>query len=171
MSENDSYYEVIVKTNSYAGNFEREMCAYCTGVIGECGVGEDFADMFMDEEDPDGEKGYIIDQFTDLMYQMPDDHGCHRPVNCGGPQPTVGWVRMFMYEIPTYEQLSLIMERAKKFAEEMPNFRMGYNKDFQKWTEPIKIEGFQVIRVDIKRVETDVTDDIIGSDMLGPRDK
>ncbi|KKK83825.1 hypothetical protein LCGC14_2789530, partial [marine sediment metagenome] len=29
----------IIDTDSYAGNFEREMCAYITGRVGECGVG------------------------------------------------------------------------------------------------------------------------------------
>jgi hypothetical protein len=29
----------IVDTDSYAGNFERCMCAYMTGQIGECEVG------------------------------------------------------------------------------------------------------------------------------------
>lgn len=32
-------YTLIVDTNLYSGNFEREMCAFITGQIGECGVG------------------------------------------------------------------------------------------------------------------------------------
>ena len=32
-------YGLVVKTNSYAGDFEREYCAYVTGQVGECEVG------------------------------------------------------------------------------------------------------------------------------------
>ena len=39
----NNYYGFIVDTDSYAGNFEREMCAYMTGHIGECSVGEEYA--------------------------------------------------------------------------------------------------------------------------------
>ena len=35
--------KLIIDTNSYSGNFEREMCAYVTGQYGECGVGKDLA--------------------------------------------------------------------------------------------------------------------------------
>jgi hypothetical protein len=33
----------VVDTDTYAGNFEREMCAYITGQVGECEVGEEIA--------------------------------------------------------------------------------------------------------------------------------
>jgi len=36
----------VIDTDTYAGNFERPMCAYMTGRVGECGVGEEFAEMF-----------------------------------------------------------------------------------------------------------------------------
>jgi len=39
-------HSFIIDTNEYAGNFEREMCAYCTGQIGDCGVGEEEAEKF-----------------------------------------------------------------------------------------------------------------------------
>ena len=37
-------FAVLIKTDSYAGNFEREMCAHVTGHVGECEVGEEFVD-------------------------------------------------------------------------------------------------------------------------------
>lgn len=58
----------IIHTNSYAGNFERDMCAYITGQIGECGRGDKYIDPNIKEiYDP-----YII--------QVDDDEGCKRPV-------------------------------------------------------------------------------------------
>jgi hypothetical protein len=34
-------FTFVINTEQYAGNFEREMCAYVTGQIGECGVGQE----------------------------------------------------------------------------------------------------------------------------------
>jgi len=42
-------YKFIIDTDQYAGNFEREMCAYLTGTVGECGVGDEFAELFSKE--------------------------------------------------------------------------------------------------------------------------
>ena len=54
-------YGFVVRTNLYAGNFEREICAYMTGVIGECGVGDEYED---DE---------LASKFQNIS-QEPDDH-------------------------------------------------------------------------------------------------
>lgn len=35
---------LVIDTNQYSGNFERELCAYVTGQIGDCEVGEELAD-------------------------------------------------------------------------------------------------------------------------------
>jgi hypothetical protein len=60
-------YAFIIDTNEYAGNFERELTAYCTGIIGECEVGKEF----VDEE--------ITSIFEENIQQVCDDHGCPRP--------------------------------------------------------------------------------------------
>lgn len=62
-------YKFIIDTDQYAGNFEREMCAYLTGVIGECGVGEEFAELFLKEEGKN---------LFDNIKLVPDE-GCYRP--------------------------------------------------------------------------------------------
>ena len=72
-------YLFVIDTDSYAGNFEREMCAFMTGRIGECEVGQRTANEFVDEF---GEK------FEDKIYDAPDDHGCCRPATC---YPTPGF--------------------------------------------------------------------------------
>lgn len=61
----------IIDTDSYSGNFERGMTAFMTGVIGECGVGEEEADKYKKTNLPDLE---------DELIQVPDEYGCHRPV-------------------------------------------------------------------------------------------
>lgn len=37
---------IVVDTDSYTGNFERELCAYVTGQYGECEVGKNYAEIF-----------------------------------------------------------------------------------------------------------------------------
>ena len=69
-------FAFCIDTNAYAGNFVREMCAYITGVIGECGVGEDlagFAHKELSEE--------AMAFFDDAVLAVADEHGCHRPAS------------------------------------------------------------------------------------------
>lgn len=42
-------YGFIIDTDSYSGNFEREMCAYITGQIGDCCVGDEYVEEFMEQ--------------------------------------------------------------------------------------------------------------------------
>lgn len=76
---NDEIYIFCIDTDQYAGNFERPMCAFMTGMIGECEVGAEEANLY--EEDG-------LEQLDTLVVAEPDDHGCHRPVAI---QPTPGW--------------------------------------------------------------------------------
>lgn len=69
----------VIDTDSYAGNFERQLCAYATGQIGECGVGQKEAEIFKVEEDPDF--------FEDIV--VPGEPGdseypCWRPIKLYG---------------------------------------------------------------------------------------
>lgn len=67
-------YTFCIDTDTYAGNIERDLCAYCTGEVGECGVGEDYAKMFIDSFGP---------LFEGIIDSLPDDNGCHRPTSLG----------------------------------------------------------------------------------------
>ena len=53
----------VIDTNSYAGNFERELCAYITGVIGDCEVG----------------KRKIEYDEIEGVAQVADEYACYRP--------------------------------------------------------------------------------------------
>lgn len=64
-------YLWIIDTADYAGNFERDLCAYITGRIGECEVGQDMAKLFAAET---GQQPF------ENVIQESDDHGCCRPV-------------------------------------------------------------------------------------------
>jgi len=73
----------VIDTNMYAGNFEREMCAYMTGQLGECGVGEEEAAAFEEEFDED-----LRERMDDLIGSECDDRGCTRPVKI---YPSPNW--------------------------------------------------------------------------------
>lgn len=64
-------YIFVIDTDSYAGNFEREITAYMTGCVGDCEVGSDQAQIFKEEI----REGF----FDDLIVWKPDEDGCHRP--------------------------------------------------------------------------------------------
>lgn len=79
----DTRYFIIVDTEDYAGSFERELCAYMTGTIGDCGVGKSYQELFLDEESEEA-----FDWFEENVIYLPDDHGCRRPVKLSA---TPGW--------------------------------------------------------------------------------
>lgn len=77
----DCAFLFVVDTDAYSGNFEREMCGYMTGQFGECGVGDEEAQLFEEE---------VSDEinFSEIIQHIPDENGCHRPATIW---PTPGW--------------------------------------------------------------------------------
>ena len=92
----------IVDTEQYAGNFERDMCAFMTGMVGECKVGVEEAQLFyeqiglVDEDfdwsetdvERDYESGHLNNPFDEFIVKKPDEYGCHRPTEMWD---TPGW--------------------------------------------------------------------------------
>jgi hypothetical protein len=68
----------VIDTEDYSGNFERELCAYITGRVGECGVGDDMAEIFKKE----------VGDALEGVIEETDEHGCSRPTSI---YPTPGW--------------------------------------------------------------------------------
>jgi len=76
-------YLFLIDTDQYAGNFEREMCAYLTGRVGDCNVGKEFAAIFHTEV-PNA------DSLFDNVASVPDEEGgCCRPVTIW---PSENWL-------------------------------------------------------------------------------
>jgi len=103
-------YILVIDTDSYAGNFEREMTAYCTGEVGECGVGEEEAEIFQEET---GEN------FSAKIESRPDEEdGCQRPCeiwkNGAGPYNSVA---IFFSRKPSKKDVLFIKSRADKYGE------------------------------------------------------
>ena len=82
MSETVEYL-LVVDTEQYSGNFERQLCAYITGIVGECGVGHEEAGVAQ-EDLPEKVQEWCQEH---VLLKM-DDNGCDRPVAI---RPTPGW--------------------------------------------------------------------------------
>lgn len=69
-------YIFVIDTNNYAGNFEREMCAFITGKVGDCNVGEKYAikaNSVLTKEQQEW--------FEYFCAWLADENGINRPVN------------------------------------------------------------------------------------------
>ncbi|HMC00498.1 MAG TPA: hypothetical protein VKN14_05620 [Flavobacteriaceae bacterium] len=119
---------LIIDTNSYAGNFERQITAFCTGMVGEYGIGDDYAKMFK-EAHPD-----YVEEFLDIVTQWPDDHGCPTAIwrtKKGGKYNSVA---IFFDKKPSKKQLEFIKNQALKFS------------SMSKYKGPSKILGLRLIK-------------------------
>lgn len=155
----------VIDTDQYAGNFEREMCAFVTGHIGECGVGQEYQKLFFDFLGLDVEQR-DDNPFFEQVVDMADDHGCFRPVSIW---PTKGRVNtgmgkcydeeskeakkakstfaayesvgIFFGSEPSIVLIDLMKKRAQEFCEMKP-LRLTVPKK-------IKIKGFRLIKVSL----------------------
>lgn len=123
---------LVIDTNTYAGNIERELCAACTGQTGECEVGQDVADKY---DGPDLE---------DAISRRPDEHGCWRPVtiyptpglSVRGGHPVYQSVRIFLTRELTPEELAGIKARAEAYA----------RAPSSAFTRRFRITGYRLVR-------------------------
>ena len=120
-----SMYGVIICTDQYAGNFERQMTAYCTGRVGHCDVGDELIPLFMEDfklEEQDNEQ----DPFWDCLRYVSDDGGCSRPTSIYDNNDHYNSVIIFFDTPPTKEQVDIIKQRAKAYSFderiEMPSY-------------------------------------------------
>lgn len=100
-------YRLIVDTSAYAGNFERAAVAFATGLVGDCGVGEEEAAAARAELSQE-DLTFWADQVIPV-----DDEGCSRPVEIW---PTPGWYNHGLGEhfpdTPEGRQAGLLAYRA-----------------------------------------------------------
>lgn len=103
---------VIIDTNAYAGNFERELCAYLTGQIAECYVGREFLRS----------KNSIknLDWWNDNISPQEDTEGSefYRPCTTWqtGNSKEYKSVAIFVEEFPPQEVMNELLQRAKLFC-------------------------------------------------------
>jgi len=131
MTQINDGFAFVIDTDSYAGNFEREMTAYITGHIGECGVGDEYI-----EELPIN---------FDNIIDVPDEHGCYRPTTIwplSGTKTKYNAVAIFFETSPSQEQIDFMKERSYTFDEVVKG--------------NIKITGFRLLEFKSKTKETKI---------------
>ena len=156
MSEYKFDWAFIIETDgkAWVGNFERPMCAYCTGMVGQCDVGEEEAHLFFTDfgiESNPYDEGGPFEEYVNC--NVMDDQGGARPAGIWKFPDKSGFtaVAIFFNEKPTDEQISIIKERAYKFAEERPD-RKKYSTMTDK-PEKINITGFRLIQQTVTEKE------------------
>lgn len=136
-------YAFIIDTNEYAGSFQRELTAYCTGKYGDCNVGENMADLFKDD-------GIECDFFDDHIMVAPDEHGCNRPTEIW-LEPTnqqFNSVAIFMDMPPDQTAVEIITTRAKEFFKDERVHKLD-----RYLGEKVEILGFRLVKLDLSVVE------------------
>ncbi len=140
----------IIDTDTYAGNFERDMVAYMTGVVGECGVGEEGVALF--KKDGCEKSGIDFEELVDPY--VIDEHGCGRPASIwptpgtvaeDGPEYGEAYhsVALWLAKAPSDKEVDFLVTRARKFVGET---RKWSHISRQAAAPPgIKILGFRVI--------------------------
>jgi hypothetical protein len=141
-------YIFVIDTEQYAGNFERALCAWCTGQVGECGVGKDIADKVPRD---------VSNRFDESLEHIPDEHGVARPCKLWETPgwSTNGWgknfrgegrypaylsVAIFFLHKPKRKLIDIIIKRSKMFNEAREKVYKGWNH------EPITITGFRLLK-------------------------
>lgn len=110
----DKLWIFLIDTDSYAGNFAYDMCAYMTGRVGECGAGEEMAARYCED------MGIVDleDEHNDHIVDMPES----REYMPAAPWLTPGAgvynsVAIFMSRPPTESEVESMIVRARKYAD------------------------------------------------------
>lgn len=133
-------YAFVVKTDAYAGNFERELTAAMTGCIGECEVGSTEASNFIAEVGEGIQRSFEYDKIRLIT----DDEGCSRPASIWNCRDEDGFnsAATFFRDRPTEWEIELMKERAYEFAS-----RGG------RWYKPFKIKGFSIETISVMSID------------------
>lgn len=144
----------IIDTDQYAGNFEREMCAYCTGTVGQCEVGGEMTTLFKEdfelEDDKYGEDNPFMDYIDNWVM---DEDGCGRPTSIWGNPAgdNCNSVAIFFELEPTEEHIKIMKERSSDFAKNRPDW-----KDYLGDKKPMNILGFRLLKQEVTTTEVTV---------------
>jgi len=101
-------YILHIATDSYSGNFHREMVAYMTGTYGECNVGMEYAEIFaVEEPDTCFDIGYIHTEYGDASHDIA--HNADGECND---------IMLHFNSMPNDNEITVLVRRAKAFPAE-----------------------------------------------------
>jgi hypothetical protein len=152
--EERTRWALVVDTNAYAGNFEREVCAYVAGKVDEYGEHQTEQERAAFARDyPNG------NPFEDLIESRlvdPGDDGYHRSPCDVAPtpgrrnrsgSPAFNSVAIFLAREPTAEELATLKARALSF----PSLPKQHE-----WDERPQIRGVRLVREAVRATWTSV---------------
>ena len=134
-------YYFVIDTDSYSGNFERELCAYITGQTGECGVGIELATTAEEE------LGHDFLKFDGMVCSEPDENGCRRPVKIY-PSPNTGKyqsVAISLFDRPPQDTIDLIKKRAEAYCKACRDGRVEEIGGRKGRNYSVNIIGFRLV--------------------------
>lgn len=118
-------YKFIIDTDQYSGNFEREMTAYLTGCVGECGVGDEYVDLFKKEN---------VNNITFDNVMFIQDRGCARPCSI---EITPGWFNDGIgnvYRENCFDEKQVL----KKYSDSVRSYESVYIKQKENYRERLQ---------------------------------
>ena len=166
-----SCYLVVVDTDQYAGSFEREMVAFMTGHVGECGVGQKHADLAQKESEALG-----FDPRMETYFGFPEvvyfsDGNCRRPATiwetntwvadgCGGYKKSPSGKGRCLNSVAVgfsgpfnEEELKLLSARARRFCAEYRALAEQVNSYLFAGEGPT-FKGLSLIRFEVVTTQT-----------------
>lgn len=146
---------IVIDTDAYAGNFERELCAYLTGQIGDCKVGEEFLKT----------KDLIknLEWWEDNISPQEDTEGSefYRPCTSWKTDEKnfYGSVAIFVEEVPPQEVLDEMINAAQKFLKDTESTYQFY-KTYKNNNIPkeINVLGYSVLDSEYTKVVMESND-------------
>lgn len=130
METETTKYELVIKTNKYAGNFEMELCAHVTGIT--VGRGEEFQEEDIQE---------LFEDHVDLVYVDGYETSCTIGFYSDSPNVTNNDAIIFFQENPTDEMLEIIKERAGTFKSKYEEIEEDFMHD--------SVEGLEILGIDL----------------------
>lgn len=139
----DIPFEFVIDTDSYAGNFERELCAYVTGFWDHETHGGDQAAVFEKEVgDINPFEGYVIQAVTEDDDMPVEAHQClELTPKKSAVKGAFNSVGIFLQKELPPELIVLIKERAYRFAQQ----GLIFNRPVK-----LKILGFRLFKKTVK---------------------
>lgn len=157
---------IVIDTTTYAGNFEREMCAYLTGQVGDCEVGSELIEKAKKEivnlswweenicpqEDQEGSEFFR----PCSIFITPGINNLGKTVEEGkeARPPAYFSVAIFVEDFPPPEVLEEMMQRAKKFCENPSAIYqdISYKKSYFDVPCNLQMTGIRLVEPEVEKV-------------------
>lgn len=138
----------VIDTNTYAGGFERQLCAFITGHTGDCKVGKKEADTYLETHEP-----------LNNVLQVEDENGMARPVEIY-PTPEV-WNNGLGFSYKDGEEALAIQEyqryRKEYNEKNMERAESHRGKNMPSWTDEAIDREISRLREEVAKTLTMTT--------------